>query len=146
MEINEKNLESVGLTQKESKIYFNLLELGSAKISVLGRKTGMPRTSIYPILQKLAEREFAHRVRIGNHEEWESSDPKELYKTARESLGKFGKLLPELEKIRGKFSDKPKRISEVLFYRGRAGIKKAYWDALKQPKGTRIFSIESSII
>lgn len=144
IETSEKIAVTLGISPKEVAVYSTLLELEKAKVSALSRIAKIPRTSLYPILEKLAERGFVHRLMVHNHEEWTADDPKDLYRTARASLKQFGALLPVLEKSKGQLSQQAKKTSDVVFYRGRAGIKKAYWDVLRQPIGARVFSIEGN--
>lgn len=48
----EKSLAGIGISAKESSIFIALLELQRANISALGRKTGIPRTTLYSALEK----------------------------------------------------------------------------------------------
>ena len=125
--------ENMGISIKESKALFALLELGSAKMAVLGEKIGMPRTSLYPIVQKLAKRGLAHEVVVHNHKEWQAIAPKEIYKNARENLHLLESAVPELENLQDQISV-PKEESEILYYRSEAGVKKAYQQLLKLKK------------
>ena len=47
-------LEELGLSPYESKAYITLLELGTSKGINVANKSNIPRTSCYPVLEKLA--------------------------------------------------------------------------------------------
>src|SRR3989339_324810 len=46
-------LSAYGFDEKETKIYLAGLELGSTTVLELSRRTRYPRTTLYPILEKL---------------------------------------------------------------------------------------------
>ena len=48
-----KILEDVGFTEGESKIYLALLELGESKVGPLIKSSGISRSKVYDILDRL---------------------------------------------------------------------------------------------
>ena len=55
MEIESK-LESIGLNAKEVGAYLSILSIGTASVSEIAKKCGVPRTTLYPALESLVER------------------------------------------------------------------------------------------
>ncbi|HEY4479596.1 MAG: hypothetical protein A3H69_01485 [Candidatus Sungbacteria bacterium RIFCSPLOWO2_02_FULL_47_9] len=143
MDASPKLFEEFGLTEKEGGVYLTLLKLERAKVSTLGKKSGFPRTSLYPILEKLLKRGFVRILRIGNHQEWEASEPKEIYKQAKETIKGLEEAVPLLEALKGSLAGHI-RTADILFYKSIDGIKKAYDDILKLRRGERVYSIEGN--
>lgn len=136
----EKIIESLGLEPKEADVFLALTELGRSTISGLARKLKMPRTSLYNAIEKLSGDGFIGEVKVGNHKEWEAVSPKAFYRKTKERIEDLQDIIPELEKLRG--GDKRHQESEILFYKGREGVRKAYDSILALPKGERVYSIE----
>ena len=78
MENYEKALKNLGLSAKEVMVYTTLLKLNRSTVSNIAKKSEMPRTTIYPLLEKLMQKGIVHIVHIGNHDEWEAISPEEL--------------------------------------------------------------------
>jgi sugar-specific transcriptional regulator TrmB len=51
-------LLSFGFDEKEAKIYLAGLEIGSGSVLGMARRTGLARTTIYPIIENLCRRGF----------------------------------------------------------------------------------------
>ncbi|HEY4523326.1 MAG TPA: helix-turn-helix domain-containing protein [Candidatus Paceibacterota bacterium] len=136
-------LKNLGLSSKETLIFLALLELKSATISVLGRYAKLPRTSLYPLLQKLQDKGFVYQGKVKNHTEWKCITPRELYQKYKESLKNLELALPELEDV---YREQPlvPKISPLTYYESLEGVKKVYEDILLLPKHERIYSIEGS--
>ena len=49
-------LEFLGLSERESRVYLSLLDLGPTTTSKLIRKTGIASSKIYDVLEKLTHR------------------------------------------------------------------------------------------
>src|SRR3989344_2196682 len=119
----EKALAGIGVSVRESNIFIALLQLQRANISALGRKTGVPRTTLYTALEKFLVKGIAQKVRVGNHTEWEAVSPEELYRVAKHNLQDLKESLPELEKLYGFVSDEVKP-AEILIYKSKEAFKK----------------------
>lgn len=139
----EKSLAGIGISAKESSIFIALLELQRANISALGRKTGIPRTTLYSALEKFLIKGIAQKVRVGNHTEWGAVPPEELYRVAKNNLQDLKESLPELEKLYGFVSDEVKP-AEILIYKSKEGLRKAYQNILNLRRFDRVYTIEGN--
>ncbi|MBI2121048.1 MAG: hypothetical protein HYT94_05505, partial [Parcubacteria group bacterium] len=133
--------EEFGFSAKEGGFLVALLGMKRSTISALGKKTKMPRTTLYTIIEKLEKRGLIHKVRVGNHSEWEVLAPDALYRKVKNSVNDLKESLPELEKIYGAENTVQNR-SIITYHETHEGMKKAYESILKLPKGERVYSIE----
>lgn len=58
----KKGLRAVGLTNLEAEVWVKLLEMKRARVTSLAEKTGVTRTQLYPLLEKLLEKGFIKQV------------------------------------------------------------------------------------
>jgi len=110
--------QCLDLEEKEAKLYLALLELGEATATVLSKKTGVYRTLIYQLTDKMIDRGIVAFV-IKNNVRWfRAADPESLLKTLQEKAEQFHAILPNL-----KARQKVARLeTKVDVYRGKEGI------------------------
>ena len=101
------DLEKLGLTKNESKVYLALLELGSTNADPIIKKTGMHRNIVYDNLDKLARKGLAGNVVKNNRKYFEASQPGQIIEWIRhkkaevlESEKLAENILPEIESLR----------------------------------------------
>jgi sugar-specific transcriptional regulator TrmB len=92
----EDTLQELGLNRRESICYSALLELGSSKIGVICKKTKIPSSKIYEILDNLIERGLVSYVIKGKIKHYQASDPKVLLNYIEEKKRKVEEILPQL--------------------------------------------------
>lgn len=49
-------MQRYGFTQREAKVYVTVLEMGSSIASMISKRTGLKRTSVYEILEALKQK------------------------------------------------------------------------------------------
>jgi HTH-type transcriptional regulator, sugar sensing transcriptional regulator len=52
----KRGLKLIGLTELEADVYLKLIKMKEARISQLAKETGVTRTQLYPLLEKLTEK------------------------------------------------------------------------------------------
>lgn len=118
-------LIKLGFSEKEAKLYLACLELGSATVIQLSRKTGIARGSAYDILEEMLEKGYVSKIHKDKHMVISAISPEALKKRFEDRLRDFELALPELKGLFNKQSQ-PK----VRYFEGIEGIKRVYEDTL----------------
>jgi HTH-type transcriptional regulator, sugar sensing transcriptional regulator len=124
-----KDLENLGLTDKEAKVYLAVLELGEGNIQDISKKSGVKRTTVYDILDSLKEKKLISSLNKGKKALFSAEDPRKIESQLDEKKEVLRKILPELLSITNLLDKKP----TIKFYEGDEGIKEAYKDTLRYP-------------
>jgi sugar-specific transcriptional regulator TrmB len=116
-----KELQKVGLSDKEALVYVALLELSGAYPSRIAEYSGLKRATTYNVLTTLSVRGLVNEIEKRNKIFYQIDKPNKLIKysnsrveQAKDGLEKAEKILPDLESLFSLASDKPK----VLFFEG----------------------------
>lgn len=117
-----KGLGAFGLDDKEVKVYLAGLELGSSTVLELSRRTELPRTTLYPILERLVRQGV---FRLGKEKKttvYIVEPPDELERTMGERQKLFTKTLPLLHVLKDTVDEGP----GVTIYEGTDGFKRLW--------------------
>lgn len=130
-------LERIGLLKNDRKVYLSLLEIGSATVSQLVKKTGLHRSYVYDILDKLIDLGLASFTIRNNKKYFNVENPEDIIKVIenrKEEIEKdketIAKVLPQLI---GKQRTALER-QEAKVFTGKAGIKSILEDILNVGK------------
>jgi len=121
-----ETLKSLGIDEKQTKVYLACLELGSGTVQEVAEKSGVKRTSIYNFLEEMKQKGLVFEITQKNKTVLTAADPSELVARMRRNYEQAQKILPELLGIFNLPGNKPR----VRFYPGIEGIKDAYDDIL----------------
>ena len=142
-------LESAGLSGNEVKVYYTLLNLGSALAGEITKKSGVNRTNVYDALNRLIERGLVSFVIKANRKYFEAAPPEriiryleEKQKDIQSKKNQVQNILPDLEKRR-KLSKEPQ---EATIYTGRRGLKSVAEEVLKTKKEMLAFGAEGKFV
>jgi predicted transcriptional regulator len=137
-----KQLERLGLSEKDAEVYLMVLKLGVARAADIARQIDLPRQTVYSILESLLSIGLIdqHDRRGIKHFSAEPRRILEIIKREREQLAEaeheVENELPELETIRFR----PAALPKIQYYEGREGLKRLLEDILTQhKKGEKIF-------
>lgn len=133
----ESLFQQLNFSEKESKVYLALMELGSAKAAQVAKKTGLNRTSVYDLLGILLQKGLISQYKKGVATFFSALDPKQLInyldrekeeaaRNIEKQKQKVTELLPQLISLQNIYSTKPK----VQFFEGEKGMREAYEDTL----------------
>lgn len=124
----EKELEGLGLTPGESKVYVALLELGSTTVGPLVKRSGIAYSNIYEVLQRLIQKGLASFIKKGKVRRYQAASPSELQtylenkeQEVEKQKEKLNNLLP---RITGLQTGHPGEEAEIFI--GFKGLKAAY--------------------
>ena len=131
----EKELEQLGLTKTESKIYLTLLELGPSLAGAISRKSGIHRRSIYDAMERLSQKGLIGYILKNNRRYYEAVNPDQLLSLLKEKEEAIKEILPQLELKYNLTKEK----QETLFFKGKAGLKTAFEDQILTRKEILIF-------
>jgi sugar-specific transcriptional regulator TrmB len=119
----EKELEELGLSENETKIYIVLLEHGMLNPTEIAKKTGLRRTYIYDAVEGLLDRGIVNTVLLDNKKHFQAVDPAILRENFELKLRHLDEVLPKLSDL----FKSAKEETTVELHRG----KKVYSTLLK---------------
>jgi len=138
-------LERIGLTKNDRKVYLSLLEIGSTTVSEPVKRTGLHRSYVYDILDKLIDLGLVGFVIRNKKKYFETAAPERIIEILKgkeqelkESQTEVEKVLPELIKRQRIAVEK----QEARVFVGKEGIKSILEDILKARKDFVAFGAE----
>jgi len=128
-----ESLEKIGLTKPEAKAYLALIELKESQTGALCKKSKIPSSNIYSILDSLIKKGFvSYRVQ-NNIKVFMPSNPeviKDLFKKKQETLTREGKEIENLITSLKFKQEEKEAFSKYKYFEGMQGIR-AMWIGLK---------------
>ena len=134
----EEILQELGLNRRESICYSALLELGSSKVGAICKKTGIPSSKIYEILNKLIQRGLVSYVVKGKVKYYQTSDPRVLLNYIEEKKKKVEEILPQLLS-----KQKLARKQSVEIFEGQKALFSLFTDLIKDAKPKELYLVFS---
>ena len=135
--MNTQILEEIGLERNEIKVYLTLSDLGLTTTGVLVKKSGVPSSHIYQVLQHLIEKGLVSYTTIKNTKHFKAQDPKRLYefidsqkKLLLEKENELSQIIPELKQKQLLAEKLEKKEQKVQTFEGIKGIKTALENVL----------------
>lgn len=142
----EKELQEIGLPEKEAKVYIAMLELGRATAQDIAKKADVNRATTYFVMENLMKKGLASAIDEGQRQYFLPEDPSQL-----EVI--FEKQRVEFETRRERVADLVSELSErnamktkkpvVKYYLGKEGILRMAKSGFKQAKGEKMFTVFS---
>lgn len=127
--MNFKDFENIGLSERETRAYLAILELGEATMNEIVQKSHLKRTTLYDIVELLRQRGLISASKHKKRLTYVAENPQKLLEHVEEEKRAIEKILPELLTITNTLLKKPK----IRFYEGANGIKEVYMDILRYP-------------
>ncbi len=130
-------LQKLGFSENEILVYITNLELGITAISNIAKFSGIKRTTLYAIVEKMEEKWFLQKYIKNNVSYYEATNPQELYEIFEKQIANLKQKLPELQALNNNFASKPK----VYYFEWVENVAKLYKIELEDnPDLVRIFS------
>lgn len=128
-----ETLKTLGLSEKEAKIYFVLLQLGPSTPYKMAKRSGLKRPTAYVIADELVEKGYAVKA-PGDKHTYIARPPEVIYEEREEKMLEAKKTLPELQALKGGVADRP----AVLYFEGQEGMRQALMYKMKELHDTEI--------
>ncbi|OGD42016.1 hypothetical protein A2567_03105 [Candidatus Azambacteria bacterium RIFOXYD1_FULL_42_11] len=130
----ETEIKKLGLSDKETKVYLALLELGQVSPSEVASYSGVNRATTYVILEELKKKGLATSLEKNKKVHFVAEPPERLShlfeiekKQLEENFADLKKILPNLDKLYESRGERPK----VRFFEGKEGVTSIRDDILK---------------
>lgn len=125
----EQFLEEVGLSEKEAKVYLALLQVDRDTIPDLSKRTGVNRTTVYPVLESLQKKGLVSEVQEGKKVTYMAEPPERLETFVErqkvvfeEKAARLKDMIPQIKSIQRESGERP----VVKYFEGRDGAISAY--------------------
>lgn len=120
-------LKAFGLDEKDVRVYLAGVELGPASVLDLSRRTELPRTTLYPILERLCHHGVFRHGKNKKTTVYTAESPETLERIMEERQTLFTKSLPVLETLKHTAA----QGSGVTIYEGSDGFKRLWKQLLR---------------
>ena len=115
-------LETYGLSKKEAEIYISIIHSGPATVLQIARKTQLPRTTLYPILDTLVARGILKSGKEKKKTVFAVEPPKVLRRKLKEKELAFDDISSELGALYDHVASSP----DIILYEGTDGFKRMW--------------------
>jgi sugar-specific transcriptional regulator TrmB len=126
----QESLKKLGLSERESRVYQELLKIGPTTITNLIKDTGIPSSKIYDILERLLQKGLATQIIVKGKREFHPANPEKLFNLIKEKEEVINEILPNLKNLYEKTNQET--IAEI--YKGKEGAKAIFEDILNEGK------------
>ena len=137
MNIN-KLLEKYGLTDRESDVLINLYGHTDATSFKISKETGIPKTTVYDILESLKTKGLVNSWKKNNIAYYYCESPLQLKKVLEEKMLLAEQIIPELQIL-----SQDKERPSTKMYSGERGIKIVLDDVIETSKNQKLNTIEA---
>lgn len=117
-----KNLEKLGLSRNEAKVYTTLLQLGRDTVLNISRQADLKRPSVYLLLDDLEARGLVTRTRKGKKTLFKAENPKRLLTNLKIQEELARDTIPSLAAIHNLDPKKP----NIKIAEGAQGVRNVY--------------------
>ncbi|MFH1192507.1 MAG: helix-turn-helix domain-containing protein [bacterium] len=128
----EENLKDIlynlEIPDMQSEVYLALLKLGEGNYTEIAKKTGIKRTTLYPILEKMEKRGLIKRGL--DKKVFLPVEPQQLFEKMQGNNLMFFHSIPQFQDL----MKRPEKMAKVKFYNGRKGIQQLFLDELASYK------------
>ncbi len=128
--MKEEILKSLGLSDKETKIYLASLQLGTSVVQKIANFAGLNRTSAYDLLKSLEHKGFVSYTLQSGKRLYQATQPNKIIDMLKEREELVKKILPELKSLSESVGKRP----NVEIYTGKDGLKSIFENILNEAR------------
>lgn len=132
------------LGENEARTYLATLELGTPTMSRLSKKTGIPRSTTYLIIDELEERGLISRTTHEGKSKVIAAEPETVrnilekdIRSLKDLKTEFEQKLPELRALQVKYHNKPK----VQYFEGEENIRNLLLTIVEESKNSEYLNL-----
>lgn len=111
------DLVKIGLSEKEANLYLMLVRMGPSPASVLSKRVGMKRATVYGVLNQMCQKGFVTFINAPYGRQFSSKDPECLlalaekdFVAAKHRLGRAKQCIKEIERMDRGFNAKKEEL------------------------------------
>lgn len=116
------DLEKLGLSKNEAKVYEALLKLGSSTSGKIIKETGIYVSATYYTLENLIKKGLVTYITKANRKYFQASEPKQLISLIEEKNKTLIEIIDRLERIKVPIEESV----NTIVYEGYKGLKSVY--------------------
>jgi len=138
-----EHLKSIGLNEKEAKIYISLIKLGPQPVSVIAKKISMNRSSCYNLLDKLRQKGVVEKVIQENNMLFRSVEPGHVLDQLKgkryeldSQIQNLGLVLKDFNELKSGYEVKPR----VIFFQDETGLQNVLEDTFSSSEPLRCYA------
>ena len=122
-----ETLQTVGMDEKEARVYLAGLELGPATVLQLSKKSEVKRPTTYVLLDALCERGYFAKTFKNQRPLYIAERPEALLRQVRSTEQVLAESLPLLHAVMATSKQRP----TISIYEGKAGVRQIYSQMLE---------------
>ena len=127
-----KDLNQLGLTDGEARVYLALLKLGLAKVGAIVKESAISYSKVYDVLQRLSMKGLVSQIIVENVKHFNAVEPYRLHEYVQRKEEELNtqkeiidRIIPQLAEFASDNRNKEKKNSAEVFI-GDRGLKTAY--------------------
>lgn len=133
-----KRLSELGLPEKDARVYLALLSLDGATVQLISKETGINRSSMYVVLERLLKRGLASVGTMYGIRKYMAAPPERFLQLAKERAERYALLSTNLRTMLPALSSRHRGAHyrpKVTVLEGRQGLIDGFEDSLSLKKG-----------
>lgn len=132
----EQALKTIGLSEREIKVYLACLKLGSSTVNQISKEAQTFRTYTYDILKSLMESGLINYVIKARKQFFAAANPERILEILKEKEDLIKTVIPQLKSIQKSITERP----FVEFYEGLGGVNSIHDMIIREkPQEIRVF-------
>lgn len=133
-------LQSLGLNEKEAKVYIALLRLNESSATKIAKKAKIGRTLTYQILDKLIDKGLVNYFVKNDVKFFSPADPDKFLYDLKQKEEALKNILPQMRKML-KQKEQP---TEAKIYKGKNGLRTILKEILRNKENYIVFGEEGN--
>lgn len=111
-----------GLSEYEAMVYLASLSLGPATVNEIAKRSGVKRTTVYPVIESLKNKGIMSIQINGLKKTYRAESPEKLEGIIEQKKARLKRMMPELTAIQNLKNNE----SFIKYYEGVKGVKTVY--------------------